>query len=143
MIAITIISVLLELLLNIKFFTCEISSSKPVALVFSATTKKTNRRFLSKGDFNHPLEKLAAAGLLRFSHVIKAVLNLTNPDIIFTTGDYYPIDFKVWDPKEPEPKCALLVYWSDQCGFHSGSGWIDDDKARKCTHGGQLVRKYS
>ncbi|KAJ3050116.1 hypothetical protein HK097_008907 [Rhizophlyctis rosea] len=97
MIAITIISVLLELLFNIKFFTCEISSS----------------------DFNHPLEKLAAA------------------------GDYYPIDFKVWDPKEPEPKCSLLVFWSDQCGYHSGLGGTDGEKARKCTNGGQLVHGNS
>ncbi|KAJ3144581.1 hypothetical protein HDU89_008142 [Geranomyces variabilis] len=47
---------------------------------------------VSQDDFSHPVEKLRAA------------------------GDMLPMDFHIWRPDEPAPKCSLLVYWSNNCG---------------------------
>ncbi|KAJ3153001.1 hypothetical protein HDU86_005457 [Geranomyces michiganensis] len=58
---------------------------------------------VSQDDFSHPVEKLRAA------------------------GDMLPMDFHIWRPDEPAPKCSLLVYWSNNCG------------TMQCSDNGQVI----
>ncbi|TPX61752.1 hypothetical protein SpCBS45565_g07204 [Spizellomyces sp. 'palustris'] len=64
-------------------------------------------------DFKHPIEALRS------------------------TGDMLPVDFVVWSTDQPPPKCSLLLYWSDSCGFQSTGA------SHTCSHDGSRVHGNS
>ncbi|KNC97256.1 uncharacterized protein SPPG_07644 [Spizellomyces punctatus DAOM BR117] len=64
-------------------------------------------------DFRHPIETLRS------------------------TGDLLPVDFVVWSTDQPAPKCSLLLYWSDSCGFQSTGA------SHTCSHDGRRVHGNS